>query len=549
MRLCWFFLCLLFLSTMNASATGRTLNFNQEIQVISEHSFWYDFDPALVNEPLDAITQSIDLTVFSQPKAEGQAGAFASFLNVPIDRPTQWFITLGFSYIEQGIVYWKPDNGPIQTIFSTTKQEDVFSPWILHSNVFPIQLPEGEAGQLWLIIETPFSVNSKELKVFTNEAFYKNLFISNTLTILTLSVMGLLSFLSLLIYARTGYRLAILCAGNTGFHMIGWMGATGLLNYFFPINLSDIHHYFFLFGIFCAVLFLRELFNFQKRSKIIDRILVGTAILAMVLSVISPFTPIHVAFFISLMCSSLWVFLNFGVSLTLLFSKKHDYRARYYIIGSFSLLLSLLYYLVAKSPAYETSYVPEVGVMVAFTIECICILLSLTEWLRLKQEQLNKMTIEARIDPLTGVGNRLLMNERLSTLKKYYTIVFIDFDGMKGINDTYGHVEGDRFLSFVANHLSLRLKGIGDVFRAGGDEFVVIAEHNNDETMHSKLKSALKSCEQSLQLTWPKAGLSFGIVDSSPKYTAEECVKLADTKMYEDKYTKRKSILSPVAIR
>ncbi len=76
------------------------------------------------------------------------------------------------------------------------------------------------------------------------------------------------------------------------------------------------------------------------------------------------------------------------------------------------------------------------------------------------------------VDELTGIPNRRAFDEQLRKLGKHYTIVMIDIDHFKKFNDTFGHMEGDNVLRFVAKHLSDGSEF--SVFRYGGEEFSII---------------------------------------------------------------------------
>ncbi|HEX8204876.1 MAG TPA: diguanylate cyclase response regulator [Solirubrobacteraceae bacterium] len=86
-------------------------------------------------------------------------------------------------------------------------------------------------------------------------------------------------------------------------------------------------------------------------------------------------------------------------------------------------------------------------------------------------------------DPLTGLPNRALLSDRLrlalSRLRRTQTclaVLFLDLDGFKAINDTFGHAAGDQFLVEVADRLRGVLRGGDTAARLGGDEFVVLCE-------------------------------------------------------------------------
>jgi two-component system, cell cycle response regulator len=87
----------------------------------------------------------------------------------------------------------------------------------------------------------------------------------------------------------------------------------------------------------------------------------------------------------------------------------------------------------------------------------------------------------ARVDPLTGVANRLRMNEDLETLwsrtKRYghrYCIALADIDWFKNYNDRFGHLAGDAVLGRVAETIRKQLRQGDGLYRYGGEEFLVV---------------------------------------------------------------------------
>ncbi|QXH43058.1 sensor domain-containing diguanylate cyclase [Pseudomonas sessilinigenes] len=89
----------------------------------------------------------------------------------------------------------------------------------------------------------------------------------------------------------------------------------------------------------------------------------------------------------------------------------------------------------------------------------------------------------AHFDPLTGLPNRLMLEQRLSRALEQarlsqtrVALVFVDLNGFKAINDQYGHATGDQVLNVTARRLQGILRASDTVARIGGDEFVVILE-------------------------------------------------------------------------
>ena len=160
-------------------------------------------------------------------------------------------------------------------------------------------------------------------------------------------------------------------------------------------------------------------------------------------------------------------------------------------------------------------------------------------------------------DALTGLPNRLLFMQQLTwsfemckRRKKSSTVLFIDLDNFKTINDTLGHSAGDQLLVHVANRIKNSLRAEDLVARFGGDEFVIllnqIDEDPEDVQMNAKIvvdkiQTALRAPVtlegQQLVIT-PSIG---GVNYPEPANTPEAVLKYADTAMYDVKSSGRDS--------
>jgi diguanylate cyclase (GGDEF)-like protein len=110
-------------------------------------------------------------------------------------------------------------------------------------------------------------------------------------------------------------------------------------------------------------------------------------------------------------------------------------------------------------------------------------LFSFAHQLEKKNKQLDHMLT---VDPLTRAGNRTALEEALRRAKSQYdrhavpvSLIVIDLDHFKHINDTYGHREGDIVLSRIAALIKNRLRPTDSLYRFGGEEFIVITENTH----------------------------------------------------------------------
>lgn len=142
-------------------------------------------------------------------------------------------------------------------------------------------------------------------------------------------------------------------------------------------------------------------------------------------------------------------------------------------------------------------------------------------------------------DALTGINNRNMINKyikEINTKQDNYYILMIDIDKFKSINDTYGHLEGDRALKYMANKLKAACAN-QSVFlgRYGGDEFIIFAKNINEEDIVkaiSKLDELLKSSKDDLGY-YVYATIGYSKIDSDQDI--ETAIEAADNMLYEKK--------------
>ena len=169
-------------------------------------------------------------------------------------------------------------------------------------------------------------------------------------------------------------------------------------------------------------------------------------------------------------------------------------------------------------------------------------------------KELKQLTIE---DPLTRLYNSRYFFEQLDIeikrAERYshpISLMFIDIDNFKGINDTYGHMLGDKILSLIAQKIKICLRSNDTAYRFAGDEFtVVLPETNSSEAKIVADRILLTFADDNLVIDDKKIStitLSIGIVEYQMYEGAQQFVHRADLKMYEAKRQKGNSLfISP----
>ncbi|PID42528.1 MAG: hypothetical protein CSA52_01405 [Gammaproteobacteria bacterium] len=164
-----------------------------------------------------------------------------------------------------------------------------------------------------------------------------------------------------------------------------------------------------------------------------------------------------------------------------------------------------------------------------------------------------ELELLATTDELTKLANRREMNTRLAyefdRVKRNnatLSILIIDVDHFKSVNDRYGHSFGDKVLKEFANVLKRSLRATDYVARWGGEEFlVVMPDTNGKEARHKaeELARKVKSRKFSQQGQNVTMTFSGGVAELSPELSIEGLIHLADNRLYEAKKAGRDRII------
>jgi diguanylate cyclase (GGDEF)-like protein len=176
-------------------------------------------------------------------------------------------------------------------------------------------------------------------------------------------------------------------------------------------------------------------------------------------------------------------------------------------------------------------YSSEVGAFSADTAQLLSALAQVIGTALSRADLLMRLREQATTDELTGLRNRRSFHEQLELAiararrsTEPLSIVALDLDKLKHVNDSRGHAAGDRLLREAASHWSSPLRPADIVARLGGDEFAVILENTDNETTR-KIASRLQ--------TLPNAhSASAGIATWNGSESLDQLVARADSDLY-----------------
>jgi diguanylate cyclase (GGDEF)-like protein len=149
---------------------------------------------------------------------------------------------------------------------------------------------------------------------------------------------------------------------------------------------------------------------------------------------------------------------------------------------------------------------------------------------------------KSRRDGLTGLFNRTtfdeLLLESMSVTEKIGTrlsLILIDIDDFKKVNDTFGHVAGDRVLSEIGHILQTILRREDAACRYGGEEFAILVQYATREQIANAAEKIRSHVESHQFDELPHLSVSIGCTAYQPVETAESVIARADAALYEAK--------------
>ena len=195
-------------------------------------------------------------------------------------------------------------------------------------------------------------------------------------------------------------------------------------------------------------------------------------------------------------------------------------------------------------PGLDTSSLEQLAVKVSFCLSNVT--------------AHEKLKFLAYSDPLTGLLNRRAMENALkrefNREKRYHrmlSVVFIDLDDFKSVNDIYGHDRGDELLKYVADQLFNISRDTDVVARFAGDEFIFILPETSaasTKTLMNRLKDYFLSHPLNTSGTSIPVSISFGVASTEDKSIENPAMllKKADEMLYRAKAARKKELLREV---
>ncbi|MGB5353588.1 MAG: GGDEF domain-containing protein, partial [Woeseia sp.] len=235
------------------------------------------------------------------------------------------------------------------------------------------------------------------------------------------------------------------------------------------------------------------------------------------------------------------------------------YLATLYLIGPKQLFwgypaLVVAYYLLKPEEAVAATgvtllaMVPILSTQVdVFAIATVTITMIMTSvfayaFAALTRSQRQQLMDLATCDPLTGAGNRRALTQKMAEVianrdrtSSPASLIILDLDHFKAINDDFGHGVGDQILTRLAEIINLRIRVTDSLYRIGGEEFVIVVDGQNIDRA-TRLAEQLRTLVEANELAPEReVTISLGVAELQSGETGENWLRRADDALYDAK--------------
>ena len=350
--------------------------------------------------------------------------------------------------------------------------------------------------------------------------------------------------------SKIKYDIKYLVFGNLVFflqHLFVLLTINTRFSFAFFVNMSDVvASLFYMIG-------LLQIFKVKIPLKKIIGLLLFTAI---ALLVIDQVNSLHSLLRLATNIATAAIYI-YGFFMVIKKKTKQE------MLNSRFLLLILIYAIILKttivifriySSTYEVSIDSIQSSVVVFTFLSLMLAISIN--IATLFSQYDKIYLELKksssTDYLTGVYNRKFMYDKISELKSLHLrekinfgVILIDINGFKKINDTFGHLEGDRILKTFAKKLRENIRDIDYIGRYGGDEFLLVAIIEDKESfleLHQRIIDNIEKIKTKDNQPITISGGAYLINDQKNFDSIDEIIQYVDTLLYNAKKNKNNQI-------
>ncbi|MDK8463507.1 GGDEF domain-containing protein [Marinobacter sp. SS13-12] len=461
---------------------------------------------------------------------------------------TAWVLDPNNSLIDRVEARVYSEDGDIQ-VLHTGYQHD--HEYMLHYGK-RIQLQPDTTYRVLVRFSSPYFSSHPEFEVMPETDYRHKVAIENALILLAFGSLIALAIFNLFVFLSTRDRSQLYYAFYLLAYFVAWAFVFHLPVEFFGYRNISLHYVpFFLLPVLNTLFYL-EFLKLDQYNPMLAKLSRCNQVLALLL-LPSCFFAVSYAHSLATVVITFWLALALVSGIL---SWRRGYRpARYFVFAFVALIIPGLLILPANiGLTSELVDNAELLTLLGGTLDALLLAFALADKIKLLSEQkdrylnnLNDALKLANTDGLTGLGNRYAFDTYLDNFFQFSAeaddeaqqiIFLIDLDGLKTINDTYGHTAGDELLRLFADGLRTHCGEGSDSYRLGGDEFGILSTRRQEPLLHE----AIRHIEGILIAAgFKEAGVSYGVAYASECSLPSHLFTISDRRMYQHKLSRRKS--------
>jgi len=227
----------------------------------------------------------------------------------------------------------------------------------------------------------------------------------------------------------------------------------------------------------------------------------------------------------------------------------------YYTSIGFSFIFFGLFILTLDYAYIYPKSVVKVSVKLLFVFGYSLLAIGVTKWIRYNETRQDELSLQANTDELTGILNRRsftsFVNYEFHNARKNsmpFSLIIVDIDFFKAVNDEHGHLVGDKVLKKLAKLMRMSFRSADKVCRWGGEEFAILLPNTslkNAMTVAENFRLKIEQQNFKHQLLQIKYTISAGISESlSSDNSVDDIIRRADEALYMAKNNNRNCVRS-----
>jgi diguanylate cyclase (GGDEF)-like protein len=519
---------------------------------------------------------------------------FALPVSVDAGAAARWLLEIGYSSMDCVEVFTRRADGTYERQMAGDIKAFSERPYPHRNLVFPVTLVPGETQTIYLRVTTEGTV-TLPVSLWAPEALAREDRVTYTLLSLYYGMLLALCLYNLLIFLSTRDPTFIAYVAFTIAMAIGQLSMNGFGNQFLwgeypkwgdialPVGMA-------LTGLTGAI-FMRLFLGTRNRSPLHDRLI----LLCLVCFVFAVSLPLVMSYRpVAIVVSVFGVAFSVVAVITGIHSVRQGHPGgRYFLLSWFALLLGVAVQGLRVFGLMPTTTLTLYSMQIGSAIELLLLSFAMADRintirrekaqsdaaalhanaqlldnLRKSEQELERRVAErtreleaanrqltekerelrklALQDPLTGLSNRMFLNDRIERAitrarrsNDRVALLLLDLDNFKPVNDTHGHATGDKLLVEIARRISEAVRESDTVARLGGDEFVILLEDIRETgSMEFILGKLMATIGEPLDLCGRRIGISASIgVAFSPDHAdhATQLLERADVELYKAK--------------